>query len=232
MSALLASTMLAGCGDAPERAVTVGSASPAGGTTNQPDRPAGSGDQLDAAKIKQALLAVGDLPTGWASKANDDSGEDESVIEPASCQKLFDTFGDKSSEAAAAEAAVTFTSGGDLGTELSQEIASYGTERQSKKVEEIAAALTKCSKMTLVDGADRIPVTISGLSFPNLGEQTLAMRMTFETSGITVTADLAVVAVGHNVVSFTTVGLQPIAGAELEKIARAGMSKMAAVAEG
>lgn len=227
--------VLAGCGQTPERAVTVGTASPAEAapSASAVEQPAGAGDQLDAAQVKKALLAVADLPTGWSAGENaDDSEDDTSTVEPAACQTVFDEFDSAKGAKAAAEGMTTFNEGGDFGAELVQEISSYEKDGQDGKVQEVADALTKCSKMTIVDGSDRIPVTIAGLSFPNLGDQTLAMRMTAESGGIEVTIDAVFVAVGHNMVSYTASGLKPIPGAELEKVARAGMEKIAVVAKG
>ena len=85
--------------------------------------------------------------------------------------------------------------------------------------------------MTVVDGSDRMPMTMTGLSFPNLGDQTLAFRAKAKSEGIEVVIDAVFVAVGHNVVSFTAAGLSPMAGDDLETVARAGMKKVAAAAK-
>lgn len=57
---------------------------------------------------------------------------------------------------------------------------------------------------------------MTGLSFPNLGDQTLAFRATAKAEGIDVVLDVVFVAVGHNIVSFTAAGPQPISGADLK----------------
>jgi hypothetical protein len=69
------------------------------------------------------------------------------------------------------------------------------------------------------------------LSFPNLGDQTLAVRMNLKIDGLEAVSDLVVVAVGHNIVSFSTSGFSTMKGAELEQLTRAGMSKLAAAAQ-
>ena len=46
-----------------------------------------------------------------------------------------------------------------------------------------------------------------------------------------VVIDFVFVATGHNTVSFTTAGFQPIPGTELEKIARSAMTKLAVAAK-
>lgn len=231
----VAVTFLAGCGDAPERAQTVGSqspASPARETTKAAPKPKGAGDKLDATQVKAALLAVGDMPTGWAAAKSEPDEEDTSTVEPASCQKLFDQMDSAKQDVKAKhKAKVSFEQGGMLGVQFEEEVSSFDEDGQGDKIEAVAKVLTQCSKMTMVDGSDRTPMTMTGLSFPNLGDQTLAFRATAKSEGIEVVVDVVFVAVGHNIVSFSAAGLQPMPGTDLEKVAHAGMRKVAAAAK-
>ncbi len=225
---------VAACGSAPERAVTVGNASPAApaAETTAAPKPKGAGDELSAKQVKAALLAVGDMPTGWAAAESEPDEEDNSAVEPASCQKLFDQMDStKQGVKAKHKGKASFEQGGMLGVQFEEEVASFPDDGQGDKVQDVAQALTKCPKLVIVDGADRTPMTMTGLSFPNLGDQTLAFRATAKTEGIEVVLDVVFVAVGHNIVSFTAAGLQPMSGADLETVARAGMSKVAAAAK-
>lgn len=45
----------------------------------------GAGDKLDAKKVKAAVLAVGDMPTGWAAGEVGPDKRNTSTVEPASC---------------------------------------------------------------------------------------------------------------------------------------------------
>ena len=222
---------LSACGSAPERAETVGTASPAAPVaepTKAAPKPKGAGDELNATQVKAALLAVGDMPTGWAAAESEPDKEDNSTVEPASCQKLFDQMDSTKQDVKAKhKAKASFEQGGMLGVQFEEEVASFADDGQGDKVQGVAQALTKCPKLTIVDGADRTPMTMTGLSFPNLGDQTLAFRATAKAEGIDVVLDVVFVAVGHNIVSFTAAGLQPMSGTDLEKVARAGMSKVA-----
>lgn len=116
-----------------------------------------------------------------------------------------------------------------LGVQFDSEVSSYEDDNQVDQIKGVAQVLTKCAKLTVVDGTDRTPMTMTGLSFPNLGDQTLAFRANAKSNGIEV--DVVFVAVGHNTVSFTAAGLQPLAGPEMEKIARTAMAKVAAAAK-
>ena len=233
--ALVCLGALSACGSAPERAVTVGTASPAAPaaeTKEAAPKPKGAGDELNAKQVKAALLTVGDMPTGWAAAESEPDEEDNSTVEPASCQKLFDQMDSAKQDVKAKHKAKTsFEQGGLLGIQFEEEIASFADDGQGDKVQVVAQALTKCPELTIVNGSERTPMTMTGLSFPNLGDQTLAFRATAKAEGIDVVLDVVFVAVGHNIVSFTAAGLQPMSGTDLEKVARAGMSKVATAAK-
>lgn len=233
-SALIGLLFVTGCSSTPEPAATIGET---GTTTTLPEseaakpQPAGAGDELTGKQARLALLSVADLPTGWASADTQPEIEDSSKIQPAACQKMFDEL-DASSEdlEPSAEAKATFSQGGPLGAQLEMKVASFD-EVQTDSVETIADALTKCSTFKSTEHGEISEIAMAALSFPNLGDQTLAIRMRVKTQGFEGVADVVLVAVGHNLVSFTTAGLQPIAGAELEKIARRGMEKVAVAAK-
>lgn len=226
---------LSACSSDPERAATVGTASPAAPvaeTTKAAPKPKGAGDELSAKQVQAALLTVGDMPTGWAAAEPEPDEEDNSTVEPASCQKLFDQMDSTKQDVKAQhKAKASFEQGGLLGLQFEEEVASFADDGQGDKVQDVAQALTKCPKLVIVDGADRTPMTMTGLSFPNLGDETLAFRATATSEGIEVVLDVVFIAVGHNIVSFTAGGLQPMPGTELEAVARSGMDKVAAAAK-
>lgn len=226
--------LLSGCAGTPERAATVGtqSAAPAPQERSQAPKPKGAGDGLTAAQAKSGLLSVGDMPTGWAAAKNDPDNTTDPKIEPASCQKMFDDMDAKTGgKKAKVRQKATFSEGGMLGTQLVMEIASFEVDAQGDKVQAIANALTKCSTIKSTQDGQTAELTLNGLSFPNLGDQTLALRANVKMKDIEAVTDMVFVAVGHNIISFTTVGFQPMKGADLEKIARTGMTKVAQAAK-
>ena len=230
---MVGALMLAGCGSAPERAATIGPQTGPAAAKQTPvaPKPKGAGDALSLAQVKSALLSVADMPTGWAQEKNTPDDNSKATIQPASCQKMFDDMDSKTSgKKARVKDKVSFSQGGMLGAQLEVEVASFAADNQGDKVEGLAKALTKCSTIKSTKGGETIELTMAGLSFPNLGDQTLALRATGKTAELTVIVDMVFVATGHNIVSFTAAGLQPLPGAELEKIARAGMAKVATAA--
>ena len=226
----LAIALLAGCSSSPERAVTVGQASsnpPTQQTSAQP-KPHGAGDELTAAQARAGLLSVTDLPTGWSAATNFPPSTNNSTVTPAVCQTVFDKLDPaKGATKAKVKATASFTTGGALGQQLTMDIASFDAENQAAKIQAVADALTKCAHVTVTDAKGaKAAMDMTGLSFPNLGDQTFAFRVTAKSGALTIVVDLATVAIGHNFVTFTTAGLQPLPGADLEKIARAGVTKV------
>ena len=100
---------------------------------------------------------------------------------------------------------------------LSQSIASYSQDNVGDGVKSIGQLLSKCPSFTSTVNSEMTKFTVSALSFPNLGDQTFATRMTGGTQSITATLDVVIVGVGHNMVSFVAGGLQPMNPADLRK---------------
>ncbi len=229
--------LLAGCGGGPDRARTIGESSTgtssAGGSTSQRPEPPSAGDELTSAEAKKALLTVEDMPTGWsAAPPSSSSSSSSDTIKPESCQKLFDEMDSQSGPGAKVSQEVSFTSGGALGAQLTETVSSFDAGDQQDKVGKLADRLTTCPTFTSVDAdGSTTKLEMSGLSFPNLGDQTFAFRAAGTVQGIDVTLDGVFVATDHNVVSITVGGLRTIDGSELEQIARAGVRKVAGVAK-
>ncbi len=241
-ASVLPALLLAGCADSPDRAQTIGgsgSGTSTAASSSSQAKPARAGDELTAAQAKKALLDVSDMPTGWSpvpaspsSSSSSSSASSSGTIKPASCQKLFDEMDNDSGPEAKVSQEVSFTSGGALGSQLTETVSSFEAGDQQDKVGRLADLLTSCPTITTVDSGEKTKLTLTGLSFPNLGDQTLAFRAASTVQGIDVTLDAVFVATDHNVVSITVGGLKSVDGAELEKIVRAGVAKVAAVAEG
>lgn len=241
---------LAGCGSTPQRADTSSGAAtpPSASSPSAADAPAASesapassdsdpakvsGDALSQAEARAALLTVQEMPTGWSKDANSKESDTDTKVSPASCQKEFDAMDAKAGDdKPASKARVTFTQGGMAGPTLEMSVESYAKERRDDWAKDATKLLTKCSHLTLTDpDGTRASVDFVPMSFPNLGERTVALRMKVKTQGIEAVADLVAVATGHTMTSFATAGLQPVPGTTLEKIARSGMAKLAAASQ-
>jgi hypothetical protein len=70
----------------------------------------------------------------------------------------------------------------------------------------------------------------SGLSFPNVGDRTLAVRLKAKTDGIDIVVDVIYIAKGNNGIALLVTGLQPLGGATLESLARKAVAHLDAAA--
>ena len=94
-------------------------------------------------------------------------------------------------------------------------------------VQDIADAFSECPSFTSTDsGGEVSKVTVSPMSFANLGDQTLAVAMTFESSTFTVSVNVAYVVIGHNVVAMINGGIAGADGAQLEKLTEQAIAKL------
>ena len=213
VTAALAATALTGCSfAAPERPAEVASAprsaSPLG-------REAPMVVPLTAEQAQAALLTVDDLPTGWTVEASGPAVEEPATTtEPPACAALFEGL---DAVPPVAEAEATF-SAGPLGPVIEQAVAGYDTPA-APLVEAAASAFDQCSQLTSIDAAgQRTELTAAPLSFPELGDATLALRLVGEVEGLAVTADAVYVAVGDDAVYLVSAGLVPLPGPELEAL--------------
>lgn len=167
-----------------------------------------AGRLLSSDDIAAALPTVKDLPKTWArdtESENDEDDDDEDTIEPERCEELF---GDDLDELDPEAEATRAFKADDFGPFLSVDVATYEEEVPDDLFDEIAAALSECKEFTSVDSeGEESKVKAEALSFPNLGEETLAVRMTFETDLFPAAINLAMVRIGHNMVLLSTVSI-------------------------
>jgi hypothetical protein len=231
----LTAVAVTGCGtDRPERADTV-----SGSETTQTQQPAGTeapkaaGRTLTDKQAKAALLTVQDLPTGWSvdpDASSDDQGDDDDsrITEPAACADLFDSLDD--GKDSVAEATGNYTAGG-FGPFLEHTVTSHSKD-PADGMDAVTAALSECPKFTMTDAdGTKMQMKVSALSFPNLGDRTLALRMSGNSDEIDIVMDLVYIAVGRNGITLGAGGLTPIAGDDLEQLATAAVDKLAAAAK-
>lgn len=182
-----------------------------------------AGRLLSSDEIAAALPTVKDLPKTWArdtESENDEDDDDEDTIEPERCEELF---GDDLDELDPEAEATRAFKADDFGPFLSVDVATYEEEVPDDLLDEIAAALSECKEFTSTDSdGEQSTAKAEALSFPNLGEETLAVRMTIETEIFPVAIDLAMVRIGHNMVllSNASIGGGELDAKLLEKLGR------------
>lgn len=239
--ALIASVALAGCGDSPpDRAGTVGESSADTGEGAAEDRSETEDVELDTVgqeltnkEAKAALPPVSALPTGWSvdpeNSLTDDSESDaepEGTIKPAKCQAIMDDLSDEQDEEPTAKASQTYTAG-MLGPFLGVEISSFADEVPEDSFKKVLDALSTCSEITSTEDGTTTTFKISSLSFPNLGEESAAIRMAGTAEGMPVGLDMVVIRAGHNIVTLSQASVGGATGSDtLEKAARATVTNM------
>ncbi|MFG1913117.1 hypothetical protein [Kribbella sp. NPDC048928] len=231
--AAVCSIAVVGCAGKPERADTLPGAASESKTTETtktarqpPTVPAVPKEStLSAAQAKRALLTLDDMPTGW-SQEKPDPGSDDETVTPKRCATVFDALGDRDP---LSEAEASF-SAGDLGPSLDHTVSSW-PKSQVQALKAITQALRQCPKFTSTskDGSSAT-FEATGLSFPNLGDRTLALRLKGKTDGIGVVVDVVYIAKGNNTVVLIASGLQPLEGATFEKLARTAIGRLNAAA--
>ncbi len=230
---LVCAVAVAGCGGKPERADTLPVADDPSTpvvTTKAPvptAPPVQKAKVLTAAQAKRALLTLDDMPTGWTQEKPDSDDDDDETVTPKRCQALLDAIDKQGDPVTEAEAAF---SAGDFGPNLDQSVGSWSTSQLSV-LKKMADAFRQCPKFTSTskDGTSAT-FQASGLSFPNLGDRTLALRLKTKSDGLTVVLDVVYIVKGNNGIALMTSGLQPLDGATLEKLARKAVTRLDAAA--
>ena len=231
------SLMLGACGeDRPERAVTVepqdgDSQETNDGSAGEGDEPADTaGEPLTQKQINAALLRVQDMPSGWAKEKNEPDDDSDDKIQPARCQEVMETLDKGTDDKPLHEGEVTFSNGGAFGTTFSESLSTFKDEIDDDAAQKIADAFGSCPEFTSIDSeGSKSKISLSPMSFANLGDQTLAFALTVNSEGFEIKLNLAMVVVGHNLATFFSGGLTGASGSELEKLARKGLERLESV---
>lgn len=193
----------------------------------EPEAPEGDGDRtLTEAELTAALLTVADLPTGYTAAASSEDDESETEAE-GECQEKFESLSAaEGDEAASAEASFE---GGGLGTVLEQGLESYEDEGTlEKRFDDVVSVLSDCPTFsTTEDDGTTTEFKVAALSFPKLGDDTVALAITGTTPDFSIAINVAIVRLGRNVMSVIQGGLTADA-AVLEQASRTGLDKLAA----
>jgi hypothetical protein len=138
--------------------------------------------------LNAVVLQLEEMPTGYAvdASADDETGDDDICGE----DPTEDVPADE-------EAKVSFTAG-DFGPFASSIVAQYSDEMTAAEfMDATTGAFENCREFT--DPDDGTAYTFSGLAFPDLGDDTFAIRMTADSDFGSAAADLVYVRVGDRV---------------------------------
>lgn len=227
----LAAGALAGCGGRDDRAITVESKKGGTSSSQEPggqDAPgAAAGRELTEAQAKAALLAVEDMPSGWTlGEDDDDEGDSDDEVTPPRCDDVLDALDDETAEPSVKEE-INLNKGGAFGTIFSETISSFPEELDDDVLQKVADALSDCSSFSSVDKEGvKSDFKVAPLSMSNLGDASLAMNMTIDSEGFSVSMNLLMVQIGHNGITLLNGGLTGADGAELEELGKLAIQKL------
>jgi hypothetical protein len=189
-----------------------------------------AGETLTEAQLEAALLTVPELPTGYKAAAEEEEEDDsETTGTSDECSAKFEQLGEaEGQEAASAEASFE----GGFGVVLEQGLESYEDEDTvEQRFDDVVEVLSECQAFSSTgDDGVTTDFTIGALSFPKLGDDTVALAVTGRTPDIDVSINFVVVRLGPNVMSIAQGGLTTDPAA-LEQAARKGLEKLAAASE-
>jgi hypothetical protein len=221
-AALVAATVMvaAGCGDTGhDRAGTVGQPGAHGGS-QQP-----SAHEFPAAKVKDALLTVSDLPTGWSTKPDRSSSTRDDSGDYAQCPKYAAVIKKAN---ATDHISVRFTS--PSGSTVEEAIQPLTESAARELLTEFADALTACKKVTTkTDDGVPFELYLTALSFPKLADDTFALRVTATVSGITINIDMVLIRRGGVLITVVQTARGRIDTTTTEDVSRRALAKVNSV---
>lgn len=206
---------LAGCGGGSDKAKTIEATTTTGAVTSTTEKRA-------PADIASALLTVGDFPTGWSEAPPDEDEEDDG----SDCASDFDMDEQVPPKAKAER---NFQES-DMGPFVFHAVASYESTGQAKEVLRLFGDfLKKCQTFESTDeDGTKTTGTMSALSFPKLGDDTYALRMTFkQEEGFSGSGDVIVIREGDAVTLLFNFGIAGSADTELtESLSRKAAERL------
>lgn len=167
-----------------------------------------------SADLEKALIKLSDLPTGWTADTSiDDSSDDE----PGVCNMLSIN----AEHPAARKAEASFT-GGQLGPFLNQLIAEYNDDEAEIAIQSGRDAIA-CGSWTDGDGVEW---TINEMSFPDVGDEKIAIKVTGTSDGFAITAEMIVIRDGNKLISVTHSGLGSVDSSLTEQVVRTSLDRL------
>lgn len=131
--------------------------------------------------LEAALLDLDDMPPGWTQVPSE---EDEDESETTLCeQQPLD-------EIEAVDRASTQFSASDLGPFLDHTVALYENGEAAEAMESFLTTLDDCDEWTEETEEGLVTYRPTPLSFPSLGDETVATRLSVESDLVTVTIDM------------------------------------------
>lgn len=221
-SSLLVAAAVAGCSSKAPDAVTVSSGTPAAtisdtgspsadATTSSP--PPQQVTPLTKAQLTAALPTAKELGKGgWKiAKSSSTSSSSKEKVSPAACKTVYDSLEPDLSGNKVASVDRDYKAS-DWGPFVSVTMTSYKQVPAQGVFDALAQAMSTCPKFTSTNAKGvKSSYSVAPLKFPNVGDQTFAIRMTVSNKSggfnLTMTVDVAMATKGAASVAVINAGL-------------------------
>jgi predicted small secreted protein len=198
------------------RARTVPQETASGSPRNKTD----TSKRLTEEQLRAALLTINDMPTGFtldATNKKDSNSNFQGCEQLAGLEQRSDTENGID---------VSFTKGG-FGPFVSESLGQKTEQGAKDALDKFANAFSACKTVRSI-GSDgkAIELKLSPLSFPKLGDDTFALRMSGDAEGITVGFDVVVIRRSGVMILILNAGIGSPDSAITETVARKALEKV------
>lgn len=214
--AVVIALLATSCSSRSEQANTVGGQASTSVTVEAPESAAGA--FLTQAQAQSVLPTAGDVGPDWSidnSAADEDDSNSGTYSDPE-CGKLFESLStaDENSDwgrgAPAVRAEATFKQNAEemfSVNMISFAVSSYESTVPDDAFDEMAAVFDRCNHFSITDGGVSSTFDVLPLSMPNYGDNTYSMKIQGGVGVFIIVIDVVFVAVGHNIVTATNMGM-------------------------
>lgn len=186
--------LLGACGGGDDRATTIEpTGSPDEDAADLTNTPTGEVEETTETEVEteqaadspdELLLTLGDMPTGWTTAPEMVSGDDEGGATGFCGEPPIDEQFEPSAEAEAA------FKKDDFGPFVNHAVAIYESREAEQAMDAALEAAQSCQEWTETEDGEETTFTLQPVSFPTVGDQTVAFRINAESQDFTFTGDV------------------------------------------
>jgi hypothetical protein len=209
---LLAALLLTGCGTKSEpKASTT--------TVNR---------TVTSESLRSALLTADDLPAGYVEDTSQGGPTAPGTPDNPACAAALKGFKDSATVRRDAPNADAKFTAGEAGPFLLQSVSWLPGTEATRGFAAFRAALAKCASWS-VTGPDgtKSTFTLVPMTFPTLGDDSYALRVTIQLAGLSVGANLVVFRAANALCVLVHSGVPSVPAAATETIGRTAVTKLA-----
>ena len=183
---------------------------------------------VTTADLRSALLTTDDLPTGYAVGATPTGADTAGMPDDAACAAALKGFKSSATVGKDATKADVQFSAGDAGPFLLESVAWIEGGAAATGFTTFRSALAKCDTWTMAqpDGT-KSTVTLAPATFPKLGDDSYAYRLTIRLGTLSVGSNMVVLRVGNALCVLVHSGVPSVPVADTVAVGRTAATKLA-----